>query len=440
MQSYLEAELKAWRALLHRAAIDATLGVYAASIAVMTLYALWYVAGLAAFLSSGTPRPRWRPPALHAPLGPGWPRVAVVYPVYNDYEILASLEKALRMDYPDYFVVVVDDSSDPGLVSELAKLSLREPRLVHLRRPGRRGLKAGALNDAARLAADRGAKYMLVLDADFEPPRWLLRGLVSVAEETGADLVQGHQRHRKGARGVFGRLYRAGMAGAAVFMAGRAVLDMFPIFTGSVGLLRVDAVLETPLREGSISEDLRWSIDRVLDTWGAARFVAVEWAYADGSVPKSLKAYWRQQLRWSSGTLLETLSSLPGFLAAPGIGFWQKAGFLLQGFFFAQGVAVYAATLAPLAYRLLAGAPLAPLWYLGVYIWLTAILAIVLAGAIGEGYRWRDLALVAAAVIPMVYVSGFIHAWGTVRVLLGRGREWVVTPKRGRYEHLYGEE
>ncbi len=438
---YLGAELKAWPLFLSRLLGSGLVAAYVVSIAVLTAYAIWYVASLAAFLSQGSPVPGWRPERLRvAGAASGWPRVAVVYPVHNDYEVLASLEKALALDYPDYFVIVVDDSDDPFLPLELGKLSLRSGgRLVHLRRSGRQGLKAGALNDAARLAADRGAEYILVLDADFEPPPWLLRAMVSVAEETGADIVQGHQRHVKGSGDLFGALYRAGMAGAAVFLAGRMHLDMFPIFTGSVGLIRVSSVLETPFREGSISEDFRWTIDRALDTDGGLRVVAVHWAYADGSVPRSLRAYWRQQLRWSSGTLLETLETLPQVLLSRGMSIAAKTGYLLQGLFFTQGLWVYLSGLAPLAYRLATGHPMPVHWLLGTYVWLIAIAAIVLAGGIGEGYSWRRLAATGVFILPMIYLSGLVHAQGTLRVLLGRGKGWVVTPKRGHYEHLYGE-
>jgi len=357
--------------------------------------------------------------------------------VYNDYEVLASLEKALGMDYPDYFVIVVDDSSDTMLSLELAKLSLQMPgKLVHLRRPGREGLKAGALNDAARLAADLGAKYMLVLDADFEPPSWLLKAMVSVAEEYDADVVQGHQKHSKGAVGVFGRLYRAGMAGAIIFMAGRRHLDMFPIFTGSVGLLRVEAVLSTPFTEGSISEDLRWTIDRVADV-GSNVVLPVHHVYAEGSVPRNLRAFYRQQLRWSGGTLTEFLRTFHDFFFDSRLTLAMRAGFLLQGLFYTQGFWVYVNTITPIAYLLLKGVSLSALWPLGLYIWLIGIETIILAGSLEEGYRRRELLQVALTLIPFVYLTAAIHLIGTMRVLAGRGGAWVVTPKRGVYQHLY---
>jgi len=83
---------------------------------------------------------------------------------------------------------------------------------------------------------------------------------------------------------------------------------------------------------------------------------------------------------------------------------------------------------------------LTPLWALGVYVWLTGILTLVLAGSMEEHYSWGTMAKLAVFLLPMMYFTAIVHAQGTLRALVGRGRGWVVTPKRGRYEHLYGRE
>jgi len=205
-----------WRDFLASLLWGGAEGLYILSQLVLSVYAVWYIASLGAYFAS---TPTKAGPATGA-WGGDYPRVAVVYPVYNDYEVLASLEKALNMDYPDYKIVVVDDSDDDRLSSRISEVASRSGgRVIHVRRAGRRGLKAGALNTAARIARELGAKYMLVLDADFEPERGLLRRMVSIAETTGADIVQGHQAHRKGADDFFGLLiadgdHRYGSAGA----------------------------------------------------------------------------------------------------------------------------------------------------------------------------------------------------------------------------------
>jgi len=438
---YLSSEINAWHVFLPKLVEDVLIALFIVSEIILTAYSIWYISSLSAFLKHGTENPGWEP---REPLKQGsassWARVAIIYPVYNDYEVLSSLDKALKQDYPNYFVIVVDDSSDEELVTELSNASLRNKgRLIHLRRYGRKGLKAGALNDAVLLASEMGAKYVLILDADFEPPPWLLREMVMVAEKTRAEVVQGHQRHVKGCDSFFGTVYRAGLAGSTMFMAGRMYLDMFPIFTGSVGLIKVSSLLKTPFRENSISEDLRWTIDRMLDTDGELKIFVANWVYADGSVPKSFKSYWRQQLRWSNGTLLETFETLKPVLLSKSLTLSSKAGYILQGFFFTQGPWIYINTLTPFIYTLLTGLSIPGTWFLGVYTWYATIIVIMMAGGLVEGYDWRKLLLTAIAILPMIYINGFIYTYGSLKALLGKKSGWKVTSKRGLYERLYSD-
>jgi len=436
---FFSSEIDAWHIFIPKLVEYILITLFIISEIFLTAYAIWYISSLSAFLKHGFKKLGENPVVAGEHRSTcSWPRVAVIYPVFNDYEVLSTLDKALKLDYPDYFVIVVDDSTDEALVLELSKISFRnQNKLIHLRRYGRRGLKAGALNDAILLASKMGAKYVLILDADFEPPSWLLREMVAIAERTRAEVVQGHQRHVKGSDSLFGTIYRAGLAGSIIFMAGRMYLDMFPIFTGSVGLIKVSSLLRTPFREGSISEDLRWTIDRMLDTDGGLKIYVASWVYADGSVPKSFKAYWRQQLRWSNGTLLETLETWKPVLLSKSITLSKKAGYILQGFFYTQGLWIYIATLTPFIYTLLTGLSIPGTWFLGIYTWCIAIIIIILAGGIAEGYDWRRLIITAIAILPMIYINGFIYMYGSLKALLGRRAGWKVTSKRGLYERLY---
>jgi len=447
--NYYDYELATWREFLSVLTPRVIVALYIISLIVLTVYSLYYVASVGVYIEMRArrlPKRLHRLPVLYRAYShmfdsrpdTGVPRVAVVYPVYNDYEILTSVEAALRMDYPDYYVIVVDDSSDLSLVRRLSNLALNNPRLLHLRRPGREGLKAGALNDAVRLAREIGAKYMLVLDADFEPPRDLLYKLVGMAEATGAPAVQGHQKHAKGAVGVFGRLYRASMAGAVIFMAGREELELFPIFTGSVGLIRIDKALEVPFTEGSISEDLRWTID-LLANDKHAEIVVMPEAYAVGSVPTGLRAFYKQQIRWSEGTLRELMNTWLTILPDRAIKPREKAGYLLQTLFYTQGFWVYTNTLAPFLYAIATGGTIPFVWLLGVYLWFIGIESILVAGSIQEELDKKTILTIAFAALGYIYLTALIHTIGTLRALLSRRPAWTVTPKRGAHEHEYKE-
>ncbi len=441
---YFVHEYNAWLTFARKVLVAAVFSSYVVSILFLTLYAVFYVSNFVAYLRRGA--------SAEKPSGEGetgrLPMVAVVYPVYNDYEILASIRKASRMEYENYILVIADDSDDERLAAEVSRLGRRlmGDRFVHLRRGDRRGLKAGALNNAIGFVMQHypEVEYFLFLDADFEPEPRLLNKLVTLALESGSDVVQGYQRHLKGSDSPFGLAYRASQGGAIVNMVGRSETSMFPIFTGSCALIRADVLRRVGFLEGSLSEDWRWTIDAVVATRGRLKVVATSEARADGSVPRSFRAFVKQQIRWSAGTLIEFQRTLAGVLGAGFLGFWDKLGYTLQGLFFTQWLWILLNLLAPALLTLLAPEAslfreLGLLWPIGVYVWLTGFEAAILSGALVEGYGWRKSFQAALVSLLLVYVTSVIHAWGTLKAVFGSGPSWVVTSKRGEYEDLYKE-
>ena len=435
MVSIYELELEMWKAFLVDLLRDLGVALYYISIVVLTVYAIWYYSSILGFFA-------FKLRSTDSGWGSGerrrsYPRVAIVVPVYNDYEVINTLQKNLEIDYPDYVIVVVDDSTDSELSETISNLALRSGgRLIYVRRSDRKGLKAGALNTALQILERYSPEYIMILDADFELPRDMLKKYVETAIETGADIVQGHQRHSKGSNTLFGILYRAGQAGAIIFMAGREVDEMFPIFTGSCALIRYELFKEVLFREGSLSEDLRWTID-LLKTKKRLRYFATHRLYADGSVPKTQKAFIRQQIRWSFGTLKEFMSTFLDVVLDRDISFSNKLGYVLHGLFYTQSIFVYIATLVPPALSMLLGVNLGLVWPLGVYVWLIGIESLVIAGCVIEGYGVGNAFVVAGNALLFIYYTAFIHMYGTLKALVSKSFEWRVTSKRGGYERLY---
>ncbi len=406
------------------------IAVYVVSIATLTVYAVWYIASFITFYSIGSLKPQKKPSK--------WPKVAIVIPVHNDYEVLSSLRKVLELKYSNFFTVVVDDSTDEWLVKELSKISRRSRgKIVHLRR-NRRGLKAGALNDAIRFLEKHGVDYVLFLDADFEPEPDMVRKAVELALQYDADVVQGYQRHVKGSHGVFGIVYRASQGGAIVNIVGRQHLGLFPFFTGSCALIRYSMLRKIPFVENSLSEDLRWTIDAMLKHPNL-KIVASHEVYANGSVPKTQKAFIRQQIRWSFGTLREFMQTFSLFVLSRKIDWLTKLGFIHQGLFYTQGIWIYANLLAPLLLHLFWNLEIGPLWPLGIYVWFIGFETIILSGSLLEKYSKLDSLIVALAVLPMLYYVSLLHTYGTLKALFSRKASWTVTSKKGRYEVMYGE-
>ena len=100
------------------------------------------------------------------------PKVTVQLPVYNEPYVVENLiETVCRLDYPRELlqIQVLDDSTDETSTiarAAVERLAAQGNPIEHLRRPHRRGYKAGALQ--AGLAAARG-ELIAIFDADFSP-------------------------------------------------------------------------------------------------------------------------------------------------------------------------------------------------------------------------------------------------------------------------------
>jgi chlorobactene glucosyltransferase len=115
--------------------------------------------------------------------------VTIVIPARNEERYIGkTLDAALRQDYPDFEVIVVDDGSEDGTAAAIAQRAL-EPRLTALAsrplNPGWLG-KPNALASGALRAT---GKWILFMDADVElQPRALLDA-VSATERHGWDYL-----------------------------------------------------------------------------------------------------------------------------------------------------------------------------------------------------------------------------------------------------------
>src|SRR6202022_4058831 len=71
-----------------------------------------------------------------------------------------------RFEYPNYEVIIVDDSTDES--TEILERWKGQPRFKVFHRPTRDGFKGGALK-VALAATDPRAEYVVVFDADSIP-------------------------------------------------------------------------------------------------------------------------------------------------------------------------------------------------------------------------------------------------------------------------------
>ena len=114
----------------------------------------------------------WRDPNGYEPF------VSIHIPMYNEKNVARRIITAcMLLDYKNYEVIVVDDSTDEtvDILKEIAAVRRRNgPVLKIIHRSNRRGFKGGALNLALKYMNPK-TEYVMVFDADFVPPPDIIR-------------------------------------------------------------------------------------------------------------------------------------------------------------------------------------------------------------------------------------------------------------------------
>lgn len=92
----------------------------------------------------------------------------VVIPTYNEAENVPKLIGELfALAIPNLSILIVDDNSPDGTGEIAREIALRHPGIVHvIQRPAKLGLGTAYIT-GFRYALDRGARYIIQMDADF---------------------------------------------------------------------------------------------------------------------------------------------------------------------------------------------------------------------------------------------------------------------------------
>ena len=165
-----------------------TLALFIVCLNIFWMFGSYYVAVFLFSFFSQTPSVRSPPrPPSHA-------EVAVLYLTRNDFKYEAALS-CVRLRYDRFHVFILDDSTEPDRISEVDAFHRAYPRITTvIRREGRRGFKAGSLNNALRNHAI-AFPYFAVIDADgVTPPDFLAKLMPHFSTDKTIGFVQGAQR------------------------------------------------------------------------------------------------------------------------------------------------------------------------------------------------------------------------------------------------------
>ena len=233
------------------------------------------------------------------------PVVTVQLPIFNERTVAARLIRAAgALDYPTerLRIQVLDDSQDETRTivdEECARLCAQGIECQVLRRPDRRGFKAGALQYGMERT---DAELLCVFDADFIPPTDFLLRLVSHFEDPRVGMVQARWEHRNREESWLTRAQ-------ATLLDGHFVIEhkvrqdrgLFFNFNGTAGIWRREAIESAGgWQHDTLTEDLDLSYRSQLAGW---RFVYAPLVAAPAEIPPTISSFKSQQHRWAKGSV-----------------------------------------------------------------------------------------------------------------------------------------
>jgi len=286
---------------------------YVAILTLMFVYGLNFLYLTVASLRARDRRPLTAPPDV-------WPTVTVQLPIYNEMYVARRLiDQVARMDYPldRLEIQVLDDSTDETrdiVAARVAHWRNEGLDIVHVRRPDRRGYKAGALGYGA---AQSSSEYLAIFDADFLPqPDFLRQCIPSLVADPGLAFVQTRWGHVNRGYSLLTRLQALAIDGHfGIEQTGRWATGNWFNFNGTAGVWRRTALDSAGgWHDDTLTEDLDLSYRAFLAGWRAGYVGSVE---SPAELPVSFAAFRRQQHRWARGSLECAVKHVPTIWRSP---------------------------------------------------------------------------------------------------------------------------
>ena len=222
--------------------------------------------------------------------------VAVLYTTCNDF-VEAGAASCSRLDYENFKVYILDDSSDRHYKQRVDRFARSHDNVVVVRRPDRKGFKAGNLNHALSTVVTE--PYFVIADSDEILPRNFLSKLAPrIAADPNCGFIQAnHQCIKHGTK-----LQRDMCRGIDIHWEWYQPLRNrfgFVMFLGHGAILRKKCWEETGGFPELVSEDLAYAITiRENGYYGtfASDVICME------EFPSSVRAFRIRHVKWTRGT------------------------------------------------------------------------------------------------------------------------------------------
>ena len=354
------------------------------------------------------------------------PLVALLYVTCNDFSGEA-LDQSVIQDYPNYDVVILDDSSKPAYIEQVARYAELH-RIPVVRRPDRKGFKAGNLNNFLRRGGAHYDFFVIVDSDEILPANFVTRCLDYFADSPQTGGVQANH--------IATRNRTAFMA---TFAPG--VDSHFPAYqlvkarAGFLSLLGHGAMIsrECYLAAGGfpeiVAEDLGFSIDAL--SKGGYRFDFAPDITCEEEFPPDYLAFRKRHGRWTAGNMEFMRKYTRTIAFRPGLSWYDRLDIILFAYglplagVFSLYVAVNAIFFPLAGFRFIY-----PLWMLAPTV------ICLIAPMLNDMITWRKaakgrLAVYLAHSVLLFGSMFFVSLAVSVRTMF-TGSVFHVTPKKAK--------
>jgi cellulose synthase/poly-beta-1,6-N-acetylglucosamine synthase-like glycosyltransferase len=267
------------------------------------------------------------------------PKVTVQLPMFNEDSVAERvIRHTCQIDYPldRLEIQVLDDSTDHS--ADIARKACEEwaargypIRYIH--RDNRTGYKAGALAEGLKEAS---GEFVAIFDADFLPPRDILRNVLDHFTDDKVGMVQIRWDHLNRNASILTR-------SQAIFLDGHFVIEhtarnrsgRFMHFNGTAGVWRRKTIDDAGGWEhDTLTEDLDLSYRAQMKGW---QFVYLPQYAAPAELPPEMIAFKQQAHRWTKGSFQTAIKLLPKIIRSRHLPYRVKT----EAFFHLTNTLVY---------------------------------------------------------------------------------------------------
>jgi len=302
------------------------------------------------------------------------PFVSIHLPFYNEKKVANRILAACTsMDYENYEVVVVDDSTDETM--QVLEKWKSHPRVKIIHRQKREGWKGGALK-VALVHSDPRTEFVIVFDADFVPypdTIWQFLKYFNIGvngtngngnnygnsstslgasnnhnnlengnyKKSNIAAVQGYQWHvlNKNENWITQSVRSEFSGSYVVERPATEINQSTKLIAGSVYMIRADLLREYGWGT-SITEDFELTLRLYKDGY---KVIFTPYIQAPAECPSTLKRLIRQRMRWAEGHTFNIKNMFGKLFRSPNLTFKEKLEFCylspyyLQATFFVLG-------------------------------------------------------------------------------------------------------